>query len=385
MAEPNLLIDASRLIWRVWSGRLPTGIDKVCLAYLDHFGGRAQAVVQRGDWRVVLSMRDSQALFALLRQGGPNFRRRLIGLAPGAMIRAREPRRGQVYLNVGHTGLNAPGLTAWAKRTGIRPVYLIHDLIPITHPQFCRDGESARHVQRMANALTSAAGIIANSQATLNDLTRFAEKQELPMPSSLVSWLAGESRTEIVTPERLGRPYFITVGTIEGRKNHVLLLRIWQRLADKLGDAVPLLVIVGQRGWSAEQAIAILDAKPAHIRELNHCHDHKLAGLIAGARALLMPSWAEGFGLPVVEALALGTPVLAHDLPVYRELAGPVPTYVSSNDEHAWEREIMAYTGECQERARQLKALPNLRVTDWPAHFARVEPWLEMLPQGKIF
>ncbi len=383
MAEPNLLIDASRLIWRVWSGRLPTGIDKVCLAYLDHFGSRARAVVQRGDWRVVLSMRDSQALLGLLRRADPNVRQRLLALASKAMFRLNRPRVGQIYLNVGHTGLNAPGLKAWAARSGVRPVYLVHDLIPLTHPQFCREGEAARHEQRIANALTSATGIIANSQATLDDLRRFAENKSLPLPVTLVSWLAGESCAERVQPSKLERPYFITVGTIEGRKNHVVLLRIWQRLVERLGDSAPILVIVGQRGWSAQEALAMLDANPSHVRELNHCRDDELAGLVAGARALLMPSWAEGYGLPVVEALAKGTPVLANDLPVYRELVGAIPTYVTGNDEQIWEREIIAFTGDCQERKRQMRAIPDLRITDWPAHFGQVEPWLEKLPPDK--
>jgi glycosyltransferase involved in cell wall biosynthesis len=380
MAEPELLIDASRLIWRVWSGRLPTGIDKVCLAYLDHFGSRARAVVQRGDWRLALSKRDSQKLFGMLRQGGPDFRRRLIAAAPGALLRADRPRPGQVYLNVGHTGLNAPGLADWVQRTGVRPIYLIHDLIPITHPEFCRAGEAARHEKRMTNALVSAAGIIANSQATLDDLSRFAMDKRLAMPPSIVSWLAGHDFGAGVQPTALGRPYFITVGTIEGRKNHHLLLRIWQRLIARLGDAAPVLVIVGQRGWSAQDVFDMLDNKPNfrdHVRELGTCSDAELGSLIAGARALLMPSKAEGFGLPVVEALQLGTPVITADLAVYREIAGDLPSYISADAEADWESAILAFMVDCEERQEKLTAVRGYRAPTWREHFVPIEAWLD--------
>ena len=63
----DLLLDVTRLIWRRWRGGLPTGVDRVCLAYLDHFGPRARAVVQRGGVHLVLDHRRSQRLFGLLR------------------------------------------------------------------------------------------------------------------------------------------------------------------------------------------------------------------------------------------------------------------------------------------------------------------------------
>jgi glycosyltransferase involved in cell wall biosynthesis len=382
MMEPPLLIDASRLIWRVWSGRLPTGIDKVCLAYLKHYGAMAQAVVQRGDRRMVLSPRDSQALFGLLQEPGLNFRRRLIAAAPKAILRQRKPLRGQIYLNIGHTGLNAPGLIAWTVRTGIRPVYLIHDLIPITHPQFCRDGEAARHETRMTNALASAAGIIANSQATLDDLLQFAVSKGMTMPDSTVSWLAGHDFGPDVRPAAFDRPYFITVGTIEGRKNHLMLLKVWQRLIASMGKTAPLLVIVGQRGWSAQAAFDLLDNDSdlrSHVKELGSCSDADMGQLIAGARALLMPSHAEGFGLPVVEALQLRAPVIANDLPVYHEIAGALPTYLPSDDDVAWEAAIVQFTSNCADRERQLAVNSRYDAPNWSAHFNQVTRFLDKI------
>src|SRR3954468_227635 len=76
--KPPILLDVSRLIWRRWRGRLPTGIDRVCLAYLRHFGPRAQAVVQHDGFRRILDPKASQQLFALLENPGARFKAALL-------------------------------------------------------------------------------------------------------------------------------------------------------------------------------------------------------------------------------------------------------------------------------------------------------------------
>src|SRR5207248_10247409 len=81
MAQRSILIDVSRLIWRVWRGGLPTGIDRVCLAYVEHFRSRAQAVVQRKGRYYVLSDRHSDLLFELFSRGSRGFRREFMQLA----------------------------------------------------------------------------------------------------------------------------------------------------------------------------------------------------------------------------------------------------------------------------------------------------------------
>ncbi|HET6535585.1 MAG TPA: glycosyltransferase family 1 protein, partial [Sphingomicrobium sp.] len=198
-----------------------------------------------------------------------------------------------LYLNVGHTGLHDEALPSWIARNQVHAIHLIHDLIPIAHPEFCRAGEAARHTSRMANALSSATGIITNSRATLDSLAAFAKKRSLPIPESAVIWIGGQRPPGNVKPRQFERPHFVAVGTIEARKNHLLLLRVWRRLIAKMGSEAPILAIIGQRGWEAEEAIALLD-NPAdldgHVLELGDVDDAQLAGLIAGARALLMPS-----------------------------------------------------------------------------------------------
>lgn len=390
MIERGYLIDVTRLVWRCWSGRLPTGIDRVCLAYLDFYGSRAQAVVQRAGVQWVFSPVASDRLFAAIMAGGPSFRRKLLRLLPSAIgtgrggVRQRlgATSKGAIYLNIGHTGLDEPSLPGWVQRNGLRAVFLVHDLIPITHPEFCRSGEAEKHRARMRNVLLCAAGIIGNSQATLDELHAFAKLEQLPVPPFVPAWISGHEIPESAPPATMDRPYYIVVGTIEGRKNHVLLFQLWRKLVERMGPAAPRLIVIGQRGWEAEHALAMLDRHAGlrgYVRELGNAPDVDVARLIAGARALLMPSFAEGFGLPVVEAMQLGTPVICSDLPAFREIAGDIPVYLDPLDGLGWEAAIVDFLQDCPDRMRQIRQLKDYRGPDWPSHFLVVEPWLDSL------
>ena len=385
MSERDILLDVSRLIWRLWRGRLPTGVDRVCLAYLHHYRRRSRAVVQRKGRYFVLNEGHSDWLFDLLASGPDGFRRRMVQLGLRAFSAARRTpeQEGLIYLNVGHTGLDDPSLSRWIAEARVRAIFLIHDLIPLLHPEFCRPGEQAKHERRMKNVLSSAAGLIANSEATSRDIHAFASRRGLAVPSTAVALLGAPEVPSNILPRRFDRPHFVTVGTIEGRKNHVLLLNLWRRLAAEGGSNVPILVIVGQRGWEAEAAIDMLDHAPdlkGPVVELGECADDELAAIIAGARALLMPSFAEGFGLPVMEALQLGTPVIASDLAVFREFSADLPIYLDPLDDPAWERAIRALA-ESPERDRHLQRIAGYRAPDWRAHFNTVDSWIGTLPQ----
>jgi glycosyltransferase involved in cell wall biosynthesis len=172
-------------------------------------------------------------------------------------------------------------------------------------------------------------------------------------------------------------PYFVCVGTIEARKNHLLLLNLWRQLAEELGAAAPRLVLIGQRGWETESAIDMLERCPALrgvVLERTNVPDDEAARLVRGARALLLPSFAEGFGFPLVEALALGIPVLCSNLAAFRENGGDVPEYLDPLDGLGWRSAVIDYALPASpRRAAQLCRLSGWRAPSWQDHFAVVE------------
>jgi glycosyltransferase involved in cell wall biosynthesis len=390
--DAPLLLDVTRLIWRRWDGVRATGIDRICDAWLDYFAPRAQAVIITKQRQVILPMRASQALFAALqahRDDTRSFRRDLVKLALrwGLSLLRDFDGKERFWLNPGHTGLHIERLAEWCVRARVRPIYLVHDLIPITHPQFCRAGEDAKHRQRMTRVLQSAAGVVGNSVHTLETLAEYARITGLAMPPGIVAW-PGTATLQAAagTPEIAEMPSFVVLGTIEGRKNHALLLAVWKRMLAELGDTCPRLVIVGRRGWQADDVFATLDGFnfQGKVIEAGAVDDDRLAQLLGSARALLFPSHAEGFGIPMVEALAAGIPVIASDLEVFREIAGDIPELLPPYDEEAWIEALFDYShANSIRRAAQLARLQVFAAPSWASHFAAIEAFLEKIDGRK--
>ena len=381
--DAPILLDVTRLIWRRWRGRKPTGIDRVCLAYLQHFASSAQAVIQHDRFRRIIDRRPSRALFAMLENPGPSFKLDLVLWSLRNLGRWSNEGRGRYYLNIGHTGLDSPGFGKWVHDAQVKPVYFVHDLIPITHPGYCRSGEDEKHRQRMRTVLTTASGVIGNSQATLDELAAFARSEGLPVPAGIAAWLGTDPFPQTSPRSAPAKPTFVTVGTIEARKNHQLLLDVWSRLIERLGDDAPRLLIIGQRGWEADEVFERLKCDHSlsgHVVEMNNCSDEDLGRHLATSRALLFPSHLEGFGLPLIEAFTLGVPVIASDLPVFREIGADIPSYIDATNTDAWYDEILAYSAEpSAPREAQLRRMKSFSPPDWDSHFRLVERWLPLL------
>lgn len=313
-----------------------------------------------------------------------HFRAALASLAirRSGHLRDRLEGRGRFWLNPGHTGLDLQGIAQWARRRHVRPIYLVHDLIPITHPQYCREGEEARHRLRMCTVLDTASGVVANSAHTLDTLAEFAAAEDRIMPLVAVAW-PGTPVLPSVPARPESEPTFVILGTIEGRKNHALVLSVWQKLirASSTGPA-PQLVIIGRRGWQADAVFAQLDQGEfnGHVSEVGPLDDRRLASVLVGARALLFPSFAEGYGIPLAEALAAGVPVIASDLPVFREIGQGVPDLLPVDDVAAWCDAVSDYTQQpSSRRDAQLSRMEKFQIPDWHKHFATVDALLDVL------
>jgi glycosyltransferase involved in cell wall biosynthesis len=287
-------------------------------------------------------------------------------------LRPAAPTSGSLYVNVSHTGLGDPEVLGRISAAGASPIVMVHDLIPIHHPEYCSPQAEARHLRRMRQIVDHAAHVIANSRTTADEFTAYARQhgERVPPVTTVPLGLQDEfltAPTSLFSP----RPYFVCVGTIEARKNLAFLLALWRRLDERLGDAAPLLVIVGRRGWENEAVIDHLDRSKAVLRlvhEVCDLRDKDLASLVAGATAVVSPSFAEGFDLPVLEALAVRTPVIASRIAVHEELAANA-TLVDPLDGHGWLAAV-------EEALAMRRRGPPVDSPTWKSHFQQVAPIL---------
>jgi glycosyltransferase involved in cell wall biosynthesis len=412
-----ILFDATRLFMRA-SRTSPTGIDRVAQAYgrwllsrpdidtipVCSLGGvltslspaafrrvvehrASESAASGDDWRRLvraltapagvasgdggLALRLTAAKTAIETRPARYLR---FGLGLAADWRLRRHGAGDLYLNVSHFGLEQPRLLDRLTARRIRTVAMVHDLIPILHPEYCSPSAFGWHLRRVEALLEHAELLLANSRSTAAELTAFAKQTGRRPPPICVAPLGLEPLFHVRPSHGLGsRPYFVCVGTIEPRKNVGLLLTLWRRLAERLGDATPPLVLAGQRGWETEAIVDHLERSPPvrrFVHEINGLGDAELAMLIAGATALLSPSFMEGFSLPVAEARSMGTPVIASDIEVHRELA-PEARLIDPLDGPAWLEAIEAALLEGGER-RSVVTPPHAP-PGWPEHFEIVE------------
>lgn len=232
------------------------------------------------------------------------------------------------------------GAIAKARRTGAATVAIVYDLIPILHREMVPRPIAYLFKRTFEQLAGSVDGLIAISKSGA-DLIR-AQPAVLRSGIPVTSFYLGQDLhvasgdiTSTTIPEGAwrGGPTFIMVGSIEPRKRHAAALAAFDTLW-KDGVAANLLM-VGRVGWDVDAFIEETRQHPQYGKSLFLCHhvgDHELRDAMARADATIMASKAEGFGLPIVESLAFGVPVLASDIPIFREVAGKAGCYFPPDD-----------------------------------------------------
>ena len=393
MTTPILFLDISRLVRRYENFGGPTGIDRVDLAYAQWFAARPTLelvpVTRSAGGPLALPMAAFDIILAELSRRwqadappgfgreGRSMARYLAERATGRLNRwrllanAKTPEaagRRSVYLNVGQDGLDAP--RNYAALPGAKAA-LLHDVIPLTHPEYDTPRATSLHRARVAALAEHFDFVITNSDATLADLLA-AGPPRVRFDAAAVH--LGPALAPPQRPMVFEVPTFVHVSTINRRKNLTLLLHLWREFARL--DAPPHLAVIGRRGNDGT-ALELIDrcaALQPLVRMFGALNDTEAAEVVAGARGLLTPSFAEGFGLPIVEAHAMGVPVIASDLPAHREVGGEAATYRATLDGPGWSEAILTLAGdETHHAARRAAIRPP---ATWDAHFAAVEPAL---------
>ena len=381
----DVIIDVTRLLWRLLKQRLPTGVDRVSQAYIQYFRNRARAVVNIGKYRMLLSQAGSLKLFDILLRPAVNRNQLMNQLLHNEIFSGCFTKNlsGSFFIHTGHNGLEHESYLHWMQQMQVKTLFFVHDLIPIRFPEYCRPGIMERHRSRINNVMRFASGIITNSQTTLDDLVRYAHKSGHSLPLAIAAPLTAAALPAPSLARPVAEPYFLILGTIEPRKNHLLLLQIWRNMIERLGGRSPKLVIIGQRGWECENVVDLLErceALKGFVTELPACTDMELSTYLHHAQALLFPSFAEGYGMPLMEALIAGVPVIASDLPVFREIAGNIPDYQDPLDSFGWMSCIEAFSrpSNPERTAQDLRRVQFVQPT-WAGHFQLVEELMNRL------
>ncbi|CDZ77109.1 glycosyltransferase, family [Legionella massiliensis] len=375
-------IDITRLILRQMQQLKPTGIDRVMLAYLQHYQDSACAVVyfSRRFW--VLSPKKSKLLFCALISNSAHRSNLFFSLMRGMCFSFKKVQKG-ILLVLGHSYLNKEQYIKAISKKSWTPIFFIHDLIPLTHPEYCRFDEKEKHRRRINHALSLAKGIIVNSRDTYNSLSQFAVSHEKELPLTCIAPLG----VDLPLASRRSRPkvspYFVTVGTIEPRKNHILLLQVWKKLIELFGSLAPKLIIIGRRGWECEHVSRMLERcsqLEGFVYEWSQCSDEELSFCLQDAQALLFPSFVEGYGLPLVEALSAGIPVIASSISVFHEIGQDVPEYIAPLDYERWISTIVDYAKpDSRLRQAQQQRLVQYKSPTWEEHFLITDNFLRSI------
>jgi glycosyltransferase involved in cell wall biosynthesis len=233
-------------------------------------------------------------------------------------------------------------------------VITVHDTVPWTHPEGLTRRGVGWHRRMIGRAARRADALVVPTAAVAHDLPRH-------VPCQARVHVVGEGVTAAVThlphdaaaiATRLGLPprYVLAVGTLEPRKGIETLLAA---LAGPYAPDLPL-VLAGQRGWGQLDPVALarqFGLDPVRIHLLGKITDPELAVVLHGAAVLAAPSLAEGFGLPVLEAMAAGVPVVHSDAPALIEVAGGAGVVVGRNNPAALAaalRAVLSDTGKAQ-------------------------------------
>lgn len=369
---------------RALQRQLPTGVDRVGLAYVRHYAQHARAVLGYRGRHVVFSAARSLELFDLLLAEplAPVVRIRRVVIA-GVLTLRRSTAGPGLLLHTAHSGLEFDRFYEGLRQDGIGVVAMIHDLIPLTHPEYCRPGVLVKQAERMTVALSKVRGIIANSEDTARSIEVFAPRLGAALPPMATALLAPGTAVCYAGERPLAQPYFVMLSTIEPRKNHWMLLHVWRDLVERLGDQAPTLVVIGRRGWECENVVDMLErceVLKGKVIEESECSDERLHLYLQHAQALVFPSFVEGYGMPLVEALQLGVPVIASDLGVFHEIAGDIPEYLDPLDGPGWARLVTEYAQpESPLRAAQLQRLQGYQPPSWEQHFEVVDAFVERL------
>ncbi len=289
------------------------------------------------------------------------------------------------------------------KAQGAKIAVNIYDIIPVTHPKYCHEHNVLSFLEYLGAHLSYADLMIANAQATIDAIKALTEETGSLIPETAVVPLgcdfsrgvgAGSSgkpkrseeddaagvdyrRAHRIEDDTVSRirgnirripekgKYILMVGTIEPRKNHAYVLDAFDRTLFAQGVN---LVFAGRIGWNMTDFTERIQSHPQQGKQFYHIpdgNDEEIAFLYESAYAVAFSSMDEGFGLPIIEAFLHGTPVLASDIPVLREVGGNRCVYFDVSDENSLSEQTLQLLSDQEYYQRLKEQVEDYRPYTW--------------------
>lgn len=252
----------------------------------------------------------------------------------------------------------------------VKSVVTVHDLTFKKYPETIPLSKRVYYKTVFPRSLKLADAIITPSESVKNELLetyRLNEEKVFPVAEAADDVFGNipDEQTVAATITSLGisAPYFLTVGTLEPRKNMGTLIKAFAKLKAKTGLPHQL-VIVGKGGWLQAKANRSDEIKDVVFTD--YVPQGQLPALYAGAELFLFPSLYEGFGLPLLEALACATPVLASDISTHREICGEAAKFVPAGDVGQWTGAMLKILLDDDMKTKMIKkGLQRVRAFSW--------------------
>lgn len=227
------------------------------------------------------------------------------------------------------------------KKYGFKYVTVCYDLIPVFFPHFLVPGYREKLTYHFVNMVWNADLVMCISKYSQMQMQTFAEESCLKKINLDYFYLGSELPAIVPNTGSVKEPgYCIFVSTIEPRKNHDLLYKVWEMLAQKHGrEKVPQLIFIGKCGWMMDSLLLQIKNNPytqGKIIVQEHVSDSSLANLYQGALFTLFPSYVEGWGLPIAESLYYGKVCLHSDTSSMPEVSQGLSVSQSPYDVLSW-------------------------------------------------
>lgn len=295
---------------------------------------------------------------------------------------------GDTYLTMG-LDWDDKNLTSFLKnkeQMGIHYMSFCYDLIPVNHPEFLVPGYENKLNRHFVDMVWYSDHIFCISEFTQKELVHFAKAECAKEVNSSVCYLGSFQKYTAATRARTREhtPFCLSVSTIEPRKNHSLLLQVWDRLVRKHGDeAIPELIIVGKVGWQVNDmmtALRINSRLKNKVKIQENVDDAQLRDLYIESLFTLFPSFVEGWGLPIAESLSYGKVCVSSSTSSMPEVGQGLTILLSPYDNEGWFTEVEKLIFQPEYLAQKQKnVVENYKEFSWTKSADHVSHWIRKI------